>query len=67
MVLPPPATARGGVVGENHPHFHFLVAARDADLAPEHRGAGIVALRAEYRDPDAALAVAAGVRAALQP
>jgi diadenosine tetraphosphate (Ap4A) HIT family hydrolase len=53
--------------GENYPHFHFLVAARDADLAPEHRGAGIVALRAEHRDPDAALAVAARVRAALHP
>jgi len=51
--------------GENYPHFHFLLVARDADLALEHRGAGILSLRAEHRDHDASLAVAARVRDAL--
>lgn len=51
--------------GENHPHFHFLVVARDADLAPERRGAGILTLLAEHRDLDASLTVAARVRKAL--
>ena len=51
--------------GENYPHFHFLVIARPADLAPEHRGAGILALREANRDLVASLAVAADVRAAL--
>lgn len=50
--------------GENYSHFHFLVIAREPDLAPEHRGAGILALREERRDPIASLAVAADVRAA---
>lgn len=51
--------------GENHPHFHFLVVARDADLAPERRGAGILSLLREHRDLDSSLAVAARVRGAL--
>lgn len=51
--------------GENYPHFHFLVIARTGELAPEHRGAGILALRAERRDLDTSLAVAARVRQAL--
>lgn len=53
--------------GENHPHFHFLLTARVAGLAPEHRGAGILALLAGHRDRDASLAVAARVRDALTP
>lgn len=51
--------------GENHPHFHFLVIARDADLGPERRGAGILALVREHRDLGASLAVASRVRTAL--
>jgi diadenosine tetraphosphate (Ap4A) HIT family hydrolase len=51
--------------GENYPHFHFLVIARDAELAAEFRGAAILALRAEARDRDAALEVGAHVRHAL--
>lgn len=51
--------------GENYPHFHFLVIARPADLAAEHRGAGILALREANRDPVASRAVAADVRVAL--
>jgi diadenosine tetraphosphate (Ap4A) HIT family hydrolase len=53
--------------GENYPHFHFLVIARPQGLAPEHRGAGILALREASRDPIASLSVAADVRAALIP
>lgn len=51
--------------GENYPHFHVLLTARDAGLAPEHRGAGILGLRAGQRDLDASLAVAGRVREAL--
>ena len=51
--------------GENYPHFHFLVIARAADLAPEHRGAGILTLRADHRDHDASLVLASRVRDAL--
>jgi diadenosine tetraphosphate (Ap4A) HIT family hydrolase len=51
--------------GENYPHFHFLVVARGAELVPEHRGAGILALVAEHRDIPGSLAVAARVRATL--
>ena len=53
--------------GENYPHFHFLLIARAAELAPEHRGAGILSLRAEHRDRAASLAVASDVRDVLTP
>jgi diadenosine tetraphosphate (Ap4A) HIT family hydrolase len=48
--------------GENYPHFHFLVIARDAELPPESRGAAILGLRAECRDLEASLAVGSRVR-----
>jgi diadenosine tetraphosphate (Ap4A) HIT family hydrolase len=51
--------------GENYPHFHFLVVTREADLAPERRGAGILALLADHRDLAGSLAVAERVRASL--
>jgi diadenosine tetraphosphate (Ap4A) HIT family hydrolase len=51
--------------GENYPHFHFLVIARDADLPPESRGASVLGLRAEGRDLEAALDVGGRVRDAL--
>ena len=51
--------------GENYPHFHFLVIARDTDLAPESRGAAILGLREHGRDLDASLAVGSRVRDAL--
>jgi diadenosine tetraphosphate (Ap4A) HIT family hydrolase len=51
--------------GENYPHFHFLVIARDAELPPESRGAAILGLRAEARDLDAALTVGTRVRDSL--
>lgn len=44
--------------GENYPHFHFLLIARAAELAPELRGAGILARRFKDRDLDESLAVA---------
>ena len=52
--------------GENYPHFHFLVTARPADLAPEYKSANILGLRAELADREAALKVAADVRAAFE-
>ena len=51
--------------GENYPHFHFLVIARDADLPPESRGAAILSRRADHRDLAASLAVGERVRTAL--
>jgi diadenosine tetraphosphate (Ap4A) HIT family hydrolase len=51
--------------GENYPHFHFLVIARDADLPPELRGAAILGLRASNRDLHASLAIGAHVRESL--
>jgi diadenosine tetraphosphate (Ap4A) HIT family hydrolase len=51
--------------GENYPHFHFLVIARDAELPSESRGAAILGLRAEGRDLEAALIVGNRVRDAL--
>ncbi|MEO8263088.1 MAG: hypothetical protein ABI566_11015 [Pseudolysinimonas sp.] len=50
--------------GENHPHFHFLVIARPADLEPDSRGAAIVAHLGDFKDPAASLEVAARVREA---
>jgi len=51
--------------GENYPHFHFLVIARDAELPPAFRGAAIVGLRADGLDPAESRAVAGRVRDAL--
>lgn len=51
--------------GEKYRHFHFLVIIRPDDLAPELKGAGILALRATHRDMTAALKTAAKVRSAL--
>ena len=51
--------------GENYPHFHFLVIARDAELPPESRGAAVLGLRIESRDLEAALTVGDRVRNAL--
>lgn len=51
--------------GENYPHFHFLVIARDGELPPELRGAAILGLQASSRDLDASLALGARVRGVL--
>jgi diadenosine tetraphosphate (Ap4A) HIT family hydrolase len=52
--------------GENFPHFHFLLTARDPELAADQRGAAILDRRTGHRDLDASLGVAARVRAALR-
>jgi diadenosine tetraphosphate (Ap4A) HIT family hydrolase len=55
------------VFGENHPHFHALVAARGDDV-PEHRRNGdILKLREEYADPTAAAKLVPAIRAAYLP
>jgi diadenosine tetraphosphate (Ap4A) HIT family hydrolase len=51
--------------GENYPHFHFLVIARDANLPPESRGAAILGRRATDRNAETALALGARVRDSL--
>ena len=51
--------------GENYPHLHFLIIARPPDLPADLKGAAILSRRLEDRDREAALAVAADVRAAL--
>lgn len=51
--------------GENYPHFHFLVIARDADLPTDSRSAAILARRADSRDLVTSLAVGERVRSAL--
>jgi diadenosine tetraphosphate (Ap4A) HIT family hydrolase len=51
--------------GENYPHFHFLVIARDAELPPELRGAAILGLRSTDRDLEESLVVGARVRDSL--
>jgi len=53
--------------GENYPHFHFLVIARDAELPTESRGAAILSMRTSSRDLAASLAVGERVRSALDP
>jgi len=50
--------------GENYPHFHFLVIARDSELPAESRGAAILARRAENRDMAESLRVGEKVRSA---
>ncbi|MCA2255993.1 hypothetical protein JF710_22685 [Mycobacterium intracellulare] len=50
------------VFGENHRHFHALIAAR-AEHVPENRRTGdILKLRAEFADPIAAAALVPAVR-----
>ena len=52
------------VFGENHPHFHVLIAPRGADVPVERRGGDILRLRGELADPDAAFALVPAMRAA---
>lgn len=51
--------------GENYPHFHFLVTARDADTPPDRRGGNILTLRETHRDMANALAALPALRVAL--
>lgn len=52
--------------GENHKHFHTLVAARGEDIAPERRGGALLQLAADARDTAAAEVLAADVRRAYE-
>jgi len=48
--------------GEAYPHFHCLIAARGSDVPPEKRTAGIMTLRQDRLDRDAALSHVPAVR-----
>lgn len=50
--------------GENHRHFHALVAARGEDVPSTLRGGALLQLLADGRDPAAAVSLAARVRTA---
>lgn len=52
--------------GENHRHFHVLVAARGADVPADRRNGEILKLRAERADPAAAARLLPAVREAYQ-
>jgi len=52
--------------GENYPHFHALVAARNSAVAADRRGGDIMKLRLEQADPAAAIALIPAVRASYQ-
>jgi diadenosine tetraphosphate (Ap4A) HIT family hydrolase len=52
--------------GENHRHFHALVAARGDQVPPESRGWGLLRLLGEGRDVPAAQALAGEVRLAYE-
>ncbi|MBW8487226.1 hypothetical protein [Actinomadura parmotrematis] len=52
--------------GENHAHFHVLIAARGEDVPPDLRGGAILGLRATHLDPAASLALLPAVRAAYE-
>ncbi len=54
------------VFGENYPHFHALVAARNYAVAVDRRGGDIMKLRLEQADPAAAIALIPAVRATYQ-
>lgn len=49
--------------GENHPHFHVLIAARTAEVPTDRRGGAILGLRAERADRERARALVPAVRA----
>lgn len=52
--------------GENYPHFHFLVTARNAATPPDRRGGNILTLRDTHLDMAASLAVLPALRVALE-
>jgi diadenosine tetraphosphate (Ap4A) HIT family hydrolase len=54
------------VFGENHPHFHVLVAARGAHVPDERRNGEILKLRTEQADPAAAALLLPDVRRAYE-
>ncbi|MEP7022451.1 MAG: hypothetical protein ABJB47_01295 [Actinomycetota bacterium] len=52
------------VFGENHPHFHALVAARGHDVPVAQRAGNILQLRSGHTDPAAAAELVPEVRVA---
>ncbi|MFJ7300236.1 hypothetical protein [Streptomyces sp. NPDC099088] len=50
------------VFGENHPHFHALITARDAHVPSDRRNGNILRLRDERADPVAAARLVPAVR-----
>ncbi|MGW7094691.1 hypothetical protein [Streptomyces sp. NPDC054874] len=54
------------VFGENHPHFHALITARDAHVPEDRRSGDILKLRTEYADAEAAARLVPEVRSAYE-
>ncbi|MGQ4487438.1 hypothetical protein LRE75_36150 [Streptomyces sp. 372A] len=54
------------VFGENHPHFHALITARDEQVPADRRSGDILRLRTERADPDAAARLVPAVRRAYE-
>ena len=52
------------VFGENHAHFHALIASRGDEVPRVHRGGELLRLRDDLRDHEAARAFVPAVRAA---
>ncbi|MEW5352611.1 hypothetical protein E0E62_09035 [Streptomyces sp. 16-176A] len=52
------------VFGENHPHFHALITARDDGIPADRRSGNILRLRDERADPEAAARLVPEVRRA---
>jgi diadenosine tetraphosphate (Ap4A) HIT family hydrolase len=52
------------VFGENFPHFHVLIAARNEEIPADRRGGDIMKLRTERADVSAAVALIPTVRSA---
>ncbi len=52
------------VFGENHRHFHALIAARGDDVPEDRRSGDLLKLRLERADPAAAVALIPTMRAA---
>ncbi|NUP03974.1 MAG: hypothetical protein HOW71_20385 [Nonomuraea sp.] len=52
------------VFGENHRHFHSLIAARGEHVPADRRNGDILKLRAEHADPESASALLPAVRQA---
>lgn len=50
------------VFGENHPHFHALITARDAHVPADRRNGNILHLRDGHADPVAAARLVPAVR-----
>jgi diadenosine tetraphosphate (Ap4A) HIT family hydrolase len=53
-------------IGESHPHFHYVLAARSPDLPARLRAYGFLAGTQEMLDPEQAATIAGQVRRALE-